>query len=30
MVPLSCTMTEQIKAIKDWSFKRAVRASGEG
>jgi len=26
-VPLSQTMTEQIKAIKDWSFKRAVPAS---
>ena len=27
MVPLSRTMTEQIKAIKDWCFKRAVPAS---
>jgi SpoVK/Ycf46/Vps4 family AAA+-type ATPase len=26
-VPLSQTMTEQIKAIKDWSFNRAVPAS---
>ena len=26
-VPLSQTMLEQIKAIKDWSFKRAVPAS---
>jgi SpoVK/Ycf46/Vps4 family AAA+-type ATPase len=26
-VPLSQTMTEQIKAIRDWSFKRAVPAS---
>ncbi len=26
-VPLSQTMTEQIKSIKDWSFKRAVPAS---
>lgn len=29
-VPLSQTMTEQIKAIKDWSFKRAVPASSAG
>jgi SpoVK/Ycf46/Vps4 family AAA+-type ATPase len=29
-VPLSQTMTEQIKAIKDWSFKRAVPASRGG
>jgi hypothetical protein len=29
-VPLSQTMTEQIKAIKDWSFKRAVPASRSG
>jgi len=29
-VPLSQTMTEQIKAIKDWSFKRAVPASRPG
>lgn len=28
MVPLSHTMKEQIKAIKDWSFQRAVPASG--
>jgi SpoVK/Ycf46/Vps4 family AAA+-type ATPase len=27
MVPLSQTMKEQIKAIKDWSFNRAVPAS---
>ena len=27
MVPLSQTMKEQIKAIKDWSFQRAVPAS---
>jgi AAA+ superfamily predicted ATPase len=29
-VPLSQTMLEQIKAIKDWSFKRAVPASRPG
>jgi hypothetical protein len=29
-VPLSQTMLEQIKAIKDWSFKRAVPASRSG
>ena len=29
-IPLSQTMTEQIKAIKDWSFKRAVPASRGG
>lgn len=29
-IPLSQTMTEQIKAIKDWSFKRAVPASSGG
>ena len=29
-VPLSQTMVEQIKAIKDWSFKRAVPASRPG
>jgi len=29
-VPLSQTMLEQIKAIKDWSFKRAVPASRTG
>lgn len=29
-VPLSQTMVEQIKAIKDWSFKRAVPASRTG
>jgi ATP-dependent 26S proteasome regulatory subunit len=29
MVPLSHTMREQIKAIKDWSFGRAVPASAE-
>ncbi len=28
MVPLSRTMEEQIQAIKDWSFQRAVPASG--
>ncbi len=27
MVPLSRTMEEQIQAIKDWSFQRAVPAS---
>jgi SpoVK/Ycf46/Vps4 family AAA+-type ATPase len=27
LVPLSQTMTEQIKAITDWSFKRAIPAS---
>ncbi len=27
MVPLSRTMVEQIKAIKDWCFKRAITAS---
>jgi len=30
LVPLSQTMTEQIKAIRDWSFKRAVPASRTG
>jgi len=31
MVPLSTTMAEQIKAIRDWSYYRARRASkGEG
>jgi SpoVK/Ycf46/Vps4 family AAA+-type ATPase len=30
MVPLSRTMTEQIRAIKDWCFKRAVPASRGG
>ncbi|MDD3610279.1 MAG: AAA family ATPase [Halothiobacillaceae bacterium] len=30
IVPLSKTMVEQIKAIKDWSFQRAVNASREG
>jgi AAA+ superfamily predicted ATPase len=29
-VPLSQTMLEQIKAIKDWSFQRAVPASRSG
>lgn len=29
MVPLSKTMEEQIQAIKDWSFQRAVPASGK-
>ncbi len=29
MVPLSQTMEEQIQAIKDWSFHRAVPASAE-
>jgi len=27
MVPLSTTMSEQIKAIKAWAYKRAVKAS---
>ena len=27
MVPLSKTMSEQIKAIRDWAFDRAARAS---
>lgn len=27
MIPLSRTMVEQIKAIKDWCFKRAISAS---
>jgi SpoVK/Ycf46/Vps4 family AAA+-type ATPase len=27
MVPLSKTMSEQIKAIRDWAFDRATRAS---
>jgi hypothetical protein len=26
-IPLSRTMVEQIKAIKDWCYKRAVTAS---
>jgi SpoVK/Ycf46/Vps4 family AAA+-type ATPase len=27
IIPLSRTMVEQIKAIKDWCFKRAITAS---
>ena len=30
MVPLSRTMEEQIQAIRDWSYQRAVPASGGG
>ena len=27
MVPLSRTRAEQVKAIREWAFKRATRAS---
>jgi SpoVK/Ycf46/Vps4 family AAA+-type ATPase len=29
MVPLSKTMSEQVKAIREWAFKRATRASNK-
>jgi hypothetical protein len=29
MVPLSKTMAEQVKAIREWAFKRATRATNK-